>query len=353
LAQAQLLRVARLSRLYRLMRLVKKINGFNELFLMTTAVQGSIMVLGWSLLLLFLVQMLLALLVFFLLQHSFFNVPEYSLSAKQEVYAYFGSFTRAMLTMFELTLADWPNATRLLTEEANEYWMYFCLAHKLTIGFAVIGVINGVFMQETFKAASMDDALMVRQKLKAMKEHKTKMMRLFSQADESGDGSVDREEFKAVMENPNIQLWLSAMDMDVGDVDSLFTLLDDSHDGILGAEELVDGIGKLKGPARSLDVHILIRKLSDFEHRLNHLCSSDMSSSGQLMGRVGSRTSRAGSGEMVGRNSTMTTQQRGSRRGSSTMSPLALPAKVRIASPLGTPQSSRLGFSSQSSSSQI
>lgn len=36
--------------------------------------------------------------------------------------------------------------------------MIFFLIHKVTMGFAVIGVINGVLMQETFKVASYDVA---------------------------------------------------------------------------------------------------------------------------------------------------------------------------------------------------
>lgn len=35
----------------------------------------------------------------------------------------------------------------------KEFWMPVCLIHKLTMGFAVVGVINGVLMQETFKAS--------------------------------------------------------------------------------------------------------------------------------------------------------------------------------------------------------
>lgn len=42
------------------------------------------------------------------------------------------------------------------TAPAEEFWMPFCLFHKLTMGFAVVGVINGVLMQETFKAKSRD-----------------------------------------------------------------------------------------------------------------------------------------------------------------------------------------------------
>ncbi|CAK0807774.1 unnamed protein product [Prorocentrum cordatum] len=49
-----LLRMGRLVRLFRLLKLAKKIEGFDSLYLMTTAVRGSASSLGWSCLLLFL-----------------------------------------------------------------------------------------------------------------------------------------------------------------------------------------------------------------------------------------------------------------------------------------------------------
>ena len=45
-------------------------------------------------------------------------------------------------------IASHPNPLR----SAKEFWVPVCLVHKLTMGFAVVGVINGVLMQETFKA---------------------------------------------------------------------------------------------------------------------------------------------------------------------------------------------------------
>jgi len=39
----------------------------------------------------------------------------------------------------------------MLPKNSKEFWMPVCLIHKLTMGFAVVGVINGVLMQETFK----------------------------------------------------------------------------------------------------------------------------------------------------------------------------------------------------------
>lgn len=36
---------------------------------------------------------------------------------------------------------------RVLQDKVSEWYFLFAIAHKVTIGFAVIGVINGVFMQ--------------------------------------------------------------------------------------------------------------------------------------------------------------------------------------------------------------
>merc|ERR1711904_766172 len=99
-----------------------------------------------------------------------------------------GTFTRSLFTMFELTLANWPTVTRNLAENVNEVWMLVGLTHKLVIGFAVIGVVNGVFMQETFKVAAEDDTIMMQRTNKAGKRLRAKMHRLFQSIDQDGSG---------------------------------------------------------------------------------------------------------------------------------------------------------------------
>ena len=44
------------------------------------------------------------------------------------------------------------------------------------------------------------------------------------------------------------------MDLDVSDVEELFQMLDAGGDGRLSAEELVVGVGKLRGAARAMDL---------------------------------------------------------------------------------------------------
>merc|ERR1711862_999027 len=126
------------------------------------------------------------------------------------MYEYYGSFSRCFLTMFEITLANWPPACRLLIENVSEWFALFAISHKLFMGFAIVGVINGVFMQETFKLAAHDDAIMMRQRQKDARIHRQKMKALFQGADTSGDGRLDAHEFAAILSLPDVQVWLSA-----------------------------------------------------------------------------------------------------------------------------------------------
>merc|ERR1719171_1919048 len=87
---------------------------------------------------------------------------EQPLEARKQVFSYFGTFTRATLTMFEVTLANWAPACRLLSNNVSEVYGLVFVLYKLIVGFAVVKVITGVFLHETFKVAQGDDDLMIR-----------------------------------------------------------------------------------------------------------------------------------------------------------------------------------------------
>eukprot|EP00931_Biecheleriopsis_adriatica_P063726 TRINITY_DN38652_c0_g1_i1.p1 TRINITY_DN38652_c0_g1~~TRINITY_DN38652_c0_g1_i1.p1 ORF type:complete len:558 (-),score=111.08 TRINITY_DN38652_c0_g1_i1:68-1690(-) len=251
----QVLRMSRVVRLLRLLRLVRKIHQFDALYLITTAIRGVGEILGWTTAVLLLCQMLFALLMNQFLSSFYFNADAPDMDSQREVYEYFGTFSRSVLTLFEMTLANWPPVCRLLTENVSEWLMLFSLAHKLTMGLAVVGVMNGVLLQETFKVAQSDDVIMLRAKQKQMKVHSQKMNKLIGHADSSNDGTLDWDEFKAVIEDHDLKAWLSAQDFDVHDAKEVFELLDVHGTGALTTEQVVRGVAQYKGAARSLDLN--------------------------------------------------------------------------------------------------
>lgn len=206
----------------------------------------------WTAVVLLLVQVIISCIMQSMLEEYIRDesVPE---EQRIEVFKFYGTFSRTMLTMFEITLGNWMPPCRALVENVGEWYMLFSLFHKLIIGFSVVSVITGVFIQETFKVATTDDQIMLLQKDRAVKMHSQKMDKLFKLADENGDGLLDQEEFEAVTTDPVVRKWLSAMELQVEDAGHLFVLIDDG-DKRLSASELVRGAAKMKGPARSIDL---------------------------------------------------------------------------------------------------
>jgi Ca2+-binding EF-hand superfamily protein len=266
---AQVLRLARVARLLRLFRLIRTVQSrhFDSLYLITTALKGSLSILSWTCLMLLLFHLVLALLMNQIIREYYFNhLPDDILQwpdQAKDMYAYFGSFSRSLLTMFEISLANWPPACRLLVEEISEFWIVYALLHKLILGFAVLGVVNGVFIQETFKSASLDDAVMVRATRRRREAHNAKMQMLFEEANTDGDEYVSLQEWEEVCKDEWVSLWLASQDLNVQDAMTLFKMLDREGDDKLTAEELIEGAARLKGHAANLDMKLLMRDMSE------------------------------------------------------------------------------------------
>jgi hypothetical protein len=263
----QTIQLLRLFRLVRLVRLIRTLEGLDVLYIMTTAIRGMNKILVWAVVLLTIMLMTCALFLtqslhaFYFSQGSLDSLTPAQLDVRRRLYEYFGTFTRCLLSMFELTLANWPPVTRLLAEELTEWFMLICIVHKLTIGFAVIGVINGVIMQETFKVAATDDTLMVRQKRRAGEMMRKKMSALFEALDHSQDGALTFDEFEIITHVPEVKTWLASMEVETDDLHVLFNLIDDDNNGSISIDELVSRVPRIKGAARSVDLLALIKRL--------------------------------------------------------------------------------------------
>jgi len=283
-----LIRTARLVRLVRVLRPLKKIRKLDSLVLILTSLRSSFSILAWTMCLLFIVLVFDALMLNQLLVEFYFQDERYPLAERQEVYRHFGSFTTSLFSMFELTLANWPPISRALYQNVNEWFIFITIFHKLTIGFALLGIINGVFIQETFKVAQQDDEVMLRRARLAGRIHKEKMQELMYTADGSGDGMLDIDEFRKIFENPRLKSWLASMELTTTDADSLFNIMSDGA-GILSIDNLTAGVAKFKGGARTIDLHMLWREQKQLlcEHRQlqatvdRHLVSPCVSQSSQ------------------------------------------------------------------------
>lgn len=260
------LRSVRLFRLLRLLRLLGTICRMDALFVMVISLRSSVNVLFWVSVMLVILLTLCAFFVNQIVVTSYLEADPAELDDienRRIVFKYFGTFERSMLTMFELTLANWAPVAWVLQEHVSEWFLLFAIAHKLTIGFAVVSVVNGVFMQETFKCAAMDDNILVWQKLMAHKMHIKKMEAFVNMADASGDGALNFEEFSSVLKHEQVSMWLAGQGLEEKSPEILFTLLDLENKGVVSVDDIVNGVSRLKGAARSID---LVKMQYFYEH---------------------------------------------------------------------------------------
>lgn len=262
LVNPMLFRVCRLCRLFRLLRLVKMIEMFDTLVLMIGSIKASVSVLVWGTVLLVTIMMMSAMFLNSMLT-PYMEDEAVDVELRLAVYAYFGSFSRCMITMFEVTLGNWVPVCRLLIDNNSELYGLLFLVYKCVVGFAVVKVITGVFLHETFKCAAMDDELMIQGRERSKQKFKDKMLRLVEAADSSGDGCLSLNEFKDIVQEPRVHSWLQAMELNVLDIESTFSYLAGSDqfstqritsDTVISPEELCKGVQRLRGGAQEIDL---------------------------------------------------------------------------------------------------
>eukprot|EP00933_Yihiella_yeosuensis_P047036 TRINITY_DN42688_c0_g1_i1.p1 TRINITY_DN42688_c0_g1~~TRINITY_DN42688_c0_g1_i1.p1 ORF type:complete len:237 (-),score=45.90 TRINITY_DN42688_c0_g1_i1:73-756(-) len=117
--------------------------------------------------------------------------------------------------------------------------------------FAVLNVITGVFCQTAIEAAASNIDL-VTVKLKEDKENlKGTIRNIFNMFDEDKSDSVSYVEFMEKLEEDECVSMLASLQIEVHDAWTLLRLIDQDSSGEVDMDEFVDGILKLRGPAKA------------------------------------------------------------------------------------------------------
>eukprot|EP00439_Symbiodinium_sp_Y106_P021628 s261_g2.t1 len=155
------------------------------------------------------------------------------------------------LSMFEILFANWGPSCRILVENVSEWFSVFFLLYRCVLGFAIVNVVNSVFVQQTMKTASSDEELAFKQKQRDAELYTKKVRKLFQTMDASGDGAINLEEFAKLVQSPKLRFWMSQLEYH--DLLSLFEFLDNG-DGQITLTEFIEGAARLRGSAKALDI---------------------------------------------------------------------------------------------------
>ncbi|CAE8646917.1 unnamed protein product [Polarella glacialis] len=183
------LRLLRVGKLARALRMVTTSNALQSLELLLKCLVASVNMLCWSFILLFVVQCIAGMIIANLVRY-YISDESNSWETRRALFIYYGTFTRTSLTMFEILFANWAPACRVLVENVSEWFSIFFLLYRCVLGFALINVLNAVFVQQTLKPASTDEDLAFKQKQKDQVKYTQKVKKMFESVDVSSDGGV-------------------------------------------------------------------------------------------------------------------------------------------------------------------
>mmetsp|Transcript_71215 Transcript_71215/g.126856 ORF Transcript_71215/g.126856 Transcript_71215/m.126856 type:complete len:547 (+) Transcript_71215:79-1719(+) len=249
-------RLVRVTKIMRLVRLLRSNQMFDCLKLLVSAINASFNILFWSLCVLVLIISVGSLFMVQMLE-GYLDEPSLDdpqkLQQQRQVFKYFGTFWRSLLTMFEITFANWVPSCRTLVENVAESYGMFYLLYRCVVGLAVLMVVQAVFIQQTMKATQLDDEALAKQKRRAKAKLLKRLENVFRRLDNTGDGTLDKSEFEEALKQEEMVSMLEVFELEVSDIDVLFKLLDDG-DGSISVDEFVAGVEHMKGGARAIDV---------------------------------------------------------------------------------------------------
>jgi len=247
-----ILRLIRLLRLVRLLKVLKTFRAFDTLFLLIRSIKSSIPALVWSFSLLLTVQVITGIVLCQILQ-GFISDEAEDLGARQEVFKFFGTFDKAMLSMFEISQANWIVICRVLYSEVSSAYSVFFILYRCCFISAILNVSTAVFIAETNRCANSDDELMVLKHRRVKSAYCAKLKHVFEELDNKGDGVLTWDEFEPLFADDLLKTWLSTLEVDTHDLRALFDVMDEGH-GTVTISEFTKGLTHCRGGARGLDV---------------------------------------------------------------------------------------------------
>jgi len=171
---------------------------------------------------------------------------------------YIGSISRSMLTILQIgTLDTWTSVARPLYDLAP-FGFFTLLFSVILLNFGTFNILVAVMVERITTMAT--DSKELNQRACAMAEQMVlqQLLSEFRKQDEDGNGNLSLKEFKKLIRQPNLLGKLSLLGLHANEAEELFNLLDADASGEVTANELIQGIQKLKGPAKGQDMVYLI-----------------------------------------------------------------------------------------------
>lgn len=260
------LRLFRLVRLVRILKIFQSLSMFDSLFLLLKAISASTKAAAFSFGILLIIQFVTGMFMCQVLQPFILDDANDD-AVREDVFKFFGTFSRTMLTMFEVSMANWVPVCRLLSEHLNQWWSVFFIFYRCMFCFAILKVISAVFITETNRVLASDDELTLMKAKREKLVYCRKLEKYFNSIDTDGDGYLSWQELQALLVHEELAQYLVTLGIDPHDFEKLFWLIDEG-DGKISIQTFIRKVSKLKGQSKTIDTLTLLKLTHRIELKL-------------------------------------------------------------------------------------
>lgn len=267
------IRVLRLVRSLRVVRIVKHANALRRMLL---SLMGSLVPLFWCLVLLWSVFYLFSLATVQGVSNYLMSNPENDPQWRAELIDRFGSVSQTMITYYKATCGGtgWGVHFDVLKKTGAMNAIMYLGAVAFT-QIAVLNIMTGVFVENSFKNAQPDRHTMALEQRRAHIKEANELHEILKSVDTDGTGNISEDEFIHLSKDPRLNSILEVMGLDIKDAHLLHSMLRKAD----GSEEvnmdfLVHSLIKMKGPAMSVDLQALAYKTDLLHERIEAMTVS-------------------------------------------------------------------------------
>lgn len=261
-------RVIRLLWMIRIVRTARVLHLIGELRTMTSCVICSLQCLFWTAVLLLLVVYIAAVV--------FTQIVSIYLENNQdeELERYFGTLGSSVFVLFQSFTGgvDWRDVTTPLVNKISVIMGPVFMLYISFMLFAVLNIVTGVFVETALRNAKDDkDYFMI-----------NNVRELLINTEGDKKGYLRWSDFESQLDSLQMKEYFKAIDVDLSEARNLYTLLDRDKTDHVDAEEFFKGCLDLRGPAKALDLALLMHEVRVIGKRLaTHVRSTENRGAGE------------------------------------------------------------------------
>eukprot|EP00811_Abedinium_folium_P000022 NODE_1001_length_2657_cov_7.915810.p1 GENE.NODE_1001_length_2657_cov_7.915810~~NODE_1001_length_2657_cov_7.915810.p1 ORF type:complete len:843 (+),score=232.98 NODE_1001_length_2657_cov_7.915810:68-2596(+) len=272
-------RVLRVFRLVRLLKILRYIPLLDSLRTMAFGIVSCVVPLWWALVVICIITFAF---VVFLMGGIGAHLGTLALGTGMSnehtvmLHEKWGSMYKAWRCLFESTTGgvDWVQVALPLKEIHEGYYLVIAL-YIVFMTLGVMNILTSFFVDGAVKQTEQDRE----EDFKREQAHRVELVdmirRMFFILDADRSGTVSIAELNFLMEEQKLERMFHTIGVPVCEVQNIFNLIDYDGAGEVDIDDFIDGILRVRGEARALDVQVVLSQTKKIMHMIK-VCSADI-----------------------------------------------------------------------------